>query len=303
VPRIPGQKTSLRAIAWVQDWLERHADTALGRLALAWFRAYFDASHNSAAAFTLYSFISVFPACLALLALVDVAGGGNANAFAEHLIDHLNLHGSSAEMVRNTFGTASQNALAATGAAVVGFLVWGLGLGKIFQDVYTRAWNLRVGSLADQIRFAIWFGVVTGSVCLYAVLAERLRAVGWLVLVPAWLAASISFWLWTPSFLLHRRVGLGALFPGALVCSIAFGGAVAVSPLFLGAWMNVDAAFFGPFGVMIALVMWALVLAGICVACAVLSPVYVEWRHAEREGAKAEARTGPESSGGLSSGR
>jgi uncharacterized BrkB/YihY/UPF0761 family membrane protein len=301
VPRIPGQKTSLRLIAWVQDWLERHADTALGRLALQWFRAYFDASHNSAAAFTLYSFISVFPACLALLALFDVAGG-NSNAFAEHLIDHLNLHGSSADMVRSTFGTASQNALAATGAAVVGFLFWGLGLAKIFQDVYARAWKLTVGSLADQIRFVIWFGVLTGAVCLYAVLAERLRAAGWLVFVPAWLAASIAFWLWTPSFLLHRRVGLGALVPGALVCSIAFGGAVAVSPLFLGTWMNVDAAFFGPFGVMIALVMWALVLAGICIACAVLSPVYAEWRRTERDGAKA-APTGQHSATGLSSGR
>jgi membrane protein len=275
------QQSSLRLIAWVQGWLERRADSRIGRLALAWFRAYFAASHNSAAAFTLYTFLSVLPACLAVLALFDAAGG-NANALAEHLVDHLNLHGSSADMVRTTFGTTSQNALAATGAAVVGFFVWGIGLGKIFQDVYSRAWDVRAGSLAYQMRFAIWFAVLTGLLCGQATFAAKLRAEGWLVFVPVWLAVALAFWIWTPSFLLHRRVGIAALAPGALVCAIAVGGATAVSPLFLGTWMNVDAAFFGPFGVLVALLMWALVLAGISVACAVFSPVYSEWRLAER---------------------
>jgi len=66
--------TSGRAlIERLQTALERHAGTPLGRLALAWFRRYFEASRNSAAAATLYIFISVLPACLAALALFDAA--------------------------------------------------------------------------------------------------------------------------------------------------------------------------------------------------------------------------------------
>jgi len=42
--------------------------------------------------------------------------------------------------------------------------------------------------------------------------------------------------------------------------------------------MNANASFFGAFGVVLALLMWALVLIGLALTCAVLSPVYADWR-------------------------
>jgi hypothetical protein len=81
------------------------------------------------------------------------------SAAAHH---HQHLTGESARLISQTFGTASNNALAASVAAVVGFLTWGIGVGQIYQDVYARAWRIQVRALSDQARFTIWFFVLSG---------------------------------------------------------------------------------------------------------------------------------------------
>lgn len=265
----------------IQGWLERRADSKLGRLSLAWFRGYFAASQNSGSAATLYMFLSVAPTLLAVLGLFDAAGA-NTNAFADRLIAHLGLTGETARLVQETFGTASANALAASLAAIVGFLIWGLGIGQIYQDVYARAWKIQVRTLSDQGRFTVWFFAVSGLLCLGVASGAELKKAGWIVLVPVWLAVSIVFWLWTPSYLLHRQIGLRPLLPGALLATIVIGGAAATSPLFLGAWLNSDAKYFGSFGVVLALLSWAFILVTLSMVCAIFSPVWSEWRAAER---------------------
>ncbi len=269
-------------IGAIQHWLERRADSKVGRLSLQWFRSYFAASQNSGSAATLYSFLSVAPVVLAVIGLFH-ASGADTNTFADHLVEHLGLTGATARLVQDTFGSASSNALAASLAAVVGFLVWGLGLAPIYQNIYARAWNVKVGSPVDQARFAIWFFVASGAVGGYIVLAEHFRDLGWIVLIPAWVAASTAFWIWTPRFLLHKTVSWGHLLPGALLASITIGGATATSPLFLGGWLYTDGKYFGSFGVVMGLIGWAFVLVTMSMACIVFSPVWFEWRRAERE--------------------
>lgn len=134
-------------------WLSGRTDTSLGRLSLQWFRRYFEASRNSGSAATVYSCPSVFPAALVGIALFQSSGD---NAFADRLIDHLHLTGSTASLVHDTFGSASSNALAASMTVVISFLIWGIGIGQICQDVYKRAWRIEVGSVADQGLFAIF---------------------------------------------------------------------------------------------------------------------------------------------------
>jgi hypothetical protein len=112
--------------------------------------------------------------------------------------------------------------------------------------------------------------------------AERLRTAGWLALIPVWIIGSVVFWLWTPSFLVHRLVGVRRLFPGALLAAVVIGGATATSPLFLGAWLHTDAKYFGPFGVVLALLGWGFVLITISMVCAVFSPVWWRWLELER---------------------
>ena len=243
--------------------------------ALRWYRAYFEASRNSAAAAAVYSFLSVAPTVLALVGLAHL-GGADTNAFAERLVDHLRLSGTTAELVRATFGTAASNVLAISVVAVGGFLLWGLGIGQIYRDVYGRAWSTHAPRLADQGRFAVWFAVLTALAAGAVLGGEQARGAGWVPFVAGWLVGSTAFWLWTPHFLLYGRVPLRALLPGALLAAVVVGGAIAASPLFLGPQLNVQGRYFGSFGVVVSLFCWAFVLITLSLVCAVFSPVWAE---------------------------
>ncbi len=266
----------------VQDWLSRRADTSVGRLTLQWFRAYFRASHNSGCAASIYSALSVLPAALVTIAYFHLSES-DSNAMADRLISHLKLDSTTAGIVRDTFGTASSNALAATITVAISFLLWGIGIGQIYQDVYARAWRIKVGSIADQGRFTVFFFVVTGAVALAVASAEQLRETGWFVVLPVWLIASTVFWLWVPRFLLHKKIGLRALLPGALLASIVLGGAGATSPFYLGASLNANGRAFGSFGVVLTVIGSVFIMITMSLVCAVFSPVWENWRRTERE--------------------
>lgn len=275
------ETTSRGRVEAIQDWLLHRADTALGRLTLQWFRGYFAASRNSGCAASIYSSLSVLPAALVAVAYFHLFQS-NTNVFAERLVVHLKLTGSTATLVEGTFGTTSSNALAATVAVVISFLVWGIGIGQIYQDVYARAWGIKVGSIADQGLFALFFVLVSSAVALAVVSAAGLRAAGLLVLVPVWLVASTAFWLLVPSMLLHRKIGLRALLPGALIASIVIGGTIATSPFFLAAPLNQNGKAFGSFGVVLTTVGYVFIVITMSLVCAVFSPVWMNWRETER---------------------
>ncbi|HKC23040.1 MAG TPA: hypothetical protein VKB64_11065 [Gaiellaceae bacterium] len=263
----------------VQNWLRARADTRLGLFALEWFRRYFEASRNSGCAATVYSSLSVLPAALVFVAYFHPSKS-DANLFAERLITHVKLTGDTATLVSGTFGSASANALAATITVVVTFLLWGIGIGQIYQDVYARAWRIEVGSITDQGLFAVFFFAFTGAIAVAVVSAATLRAHGWIALVPAWLIGSTAFWLFVPFFLLHRKIGLRALLPGALLASIVLGGAIATSPLFLSAPLNANGKAFGSFGVVLTVIGYVFVMITMSLVCAVFSPVWASWRQA-----------------------
>jgi membrane protein len=264
----------------VADWLRSRADTSVGRLSLLWFRRYFEASRNSGAAAAAYVTLSVLPAALVVIAVFNLAKG-DENAFAERLITHMNLEGSTASLVHDLFGTTANNVLAASVTVVIGFLVWGISIGQIYQDVYARAWGIHVGSAADQVLFTIWFFVVSGLIALAIVAGSELRTAGWLAVLPVWIAGSMVFWLWTPRFLLHRKISVRSLLPGALLATFVVGGTVATSPLWIGPTLNQNAKAFGSFGVVLALFAYILIGVTLSMVCAVFGPVWAEWRQGE----------------------
>jgi len=266
----------------VLGWLRERSDRSLVRLTLRWFRAYFTASRNSGCAISLYSSLSVLPAALIFVAAF-YSPGGSVNTFAQHLVNHLNLTGDTATLVKGTFGTASSNALAASVTVVVSFLLWGIGIGQLYQDVYARAWQVKVGSAADQGLYAVFFFVFALALALVIVAESELGDTGrWAVLVPAWLLGSLAFWLGVPHLLLHRRVGMRALLPGALLATIVLGGTAAASPLFLPATLTTDGKAFGSFGIVLTVIGYLFVMITLSLVCAVFSPVWSNWREAER---------------------
>jgi membrane protein len=264
------------------DWLRRRSDRPLGRLALQWFRAYFAASRNSGCAISIYACLSVLPAALVFVAVI-YSSSGSVNVFAEHLVNHLNLTGDTAKLVQDTFGSASSNALAASLTMVVTFLLWGIGIGQLYQDVYARAWRIKVGSVADQGLFTIFFFVFAVALALVLVAQSEFGDTGrWAVLVPVWVVGSLAFWLATPYFLLHRKIGVRKLLPGALAATIVLGGTAAVSPLFLPASFTTDGKAFGSFGIALTVVGYLFVMITLSLVCAVFSPVWLDWREAEK---------------------
>jgi membrane protein len=285
-----------RRASTIERWLARRAVTPLGKLALSWFRSYLRASQNSGASATLYIFLSVAPLLLASSGLFR-AVGGDTHAFTRRIIEHQRLTGEVAHLVRVTFTTASHGAPGASVAALIGFLVWGVGVGQIYQDVYARAWRVRVRTLSDQARFTVWFCVFTIQLGVYIFFAGSLGNTEWAAGLPVWLLVSTVFWLWTPRFLLHGAVRVRALVPGALLASVLIGGATATSPLFLAPWLNSGGKDFGPFGVVIAILAWGLILVTVSMACIAFSPVWKEWRESASRPAAAAQSSRPERAG------
>jgi membrane protein len=280
VPSVLVIDTGSSRLAVARDWLSERADTSFGRLTLLWFRRYFEASRNSGAAATAYITLSVIPTALVIVAIFDKARG-DENAFADRLITHMKLTGSTASLVRDLFGTTSNNLLAASLTVVIGFLVWGLSIGQLYQSLYARAWRVQVGGAADQLLFTIWFFVFSGLLGLMMVSASELRTDGWLTVVPVWIVGSMLFWVWTPRFLLHRRISIRALLPGALLATFVVGGTIGTSPLWIGPTFNQNAKAFGSFGVVLALFGYILIVVTISMVCGVFAPVWAEWRQGE----------------------
>jgi hypothetical protein len=284
-----GGELSGSRVQVVLGWLRERSDRPLGRLALQWFRSYLAVSRNSGCAIAIYSALSVLPAALAFVAVFYVPGG-NANVFAAHLVDHLNLTGDTAKLVQDTFGSASSNALAATLAMAISFLLWGIGIGQIYQGVYARAWKVTVGSAADQVLYVVFFFVFAGALALVLVAQAELGDTGrWAVLVPAWVIGSMAFWLGVPYVLLHRKVSPHALFPGALLATIVLGGTAAASPLFLSATFAANGKAFGSFGIVLTVIGYLFVMITLSLVCAVFSPVWLTWRAAEKSRAEDSA--------------
>ena len=264
----------------VMGWLRSRAETSVGRLALLWFRRYFEASRNSGAAAAAYITLSVLPAALVFIGIFNLVGG-NENAFADRVVTHMKLDGATADIVRDLFGTTADNVAAASIAVAIGFLIWGISIGQLYQDVYARAWRIHVGSAADQLRYTIWFFLLSGILAVMFGSASELRASGWLVALPIWIGGSIVFWLWTPRYLLHREVSLRSLLPGALLATFVLSGTIATSPLWIGPTINQNAKAFGSFGAVIALFAYILIGTTLSMVCAVFAPVWAEWRQGE----------------------
>jgi membrane protein len=265
----------------ILNWLRERSDRPLGRLALQWFRAYFAASRNTGCAIAIYSCLSVLPAALVFVAALYAVG--NVNVFAQHLVDHLHLTGSTADLVKQTFGTSSSNALAATVTTVVTFLLWGIGIGQLYQDFYARAWGVSVGSAADQALYAIFFFVFAAALALILVVQSELGTTGrWVVLVPVWILGSLAFWLGVPHFLLHRRISAHRLLPGALLSILVLGGTALFSPLFLGPALTTNGNAFGSLGIVLSIVGYLFVMVTLSLVCAVFSPVWFAWRADEQ---------------------
>jgi membrane protein len=276
----------------IRNWLASQTDSWVGRLSFLWFKRYMEASKNSGASTSAYFMLSVVPTALAAIAYFGKSGG-DVNLLAERLITRMHLTGDTADIVRQTFGTTASNALAATLAVVISFFFWGIGIGQLYRDVYTRAWKVNTARASDQVLFTIWYFVTCGFLGLIFVATTEQESSRRPLFIPAWLALSVVYWLWTPRFLLHRKLPLRRLLPGALLGAFVLGGTVGTAPLWMGPTLNQNARLFGSFGVVLALLAFVLIAITISMVCAVFAPVWEEFRQAERDRKTVQEETPP----------
>ena len=266
----------------IRDWLSRKTDSWVGRLSFLWFRRYMEASRNSGASTTAYFMLSVLPTALVAIAIFSHSGG-DTNALAERLIARMHLTGGTAEIVRQTFGTTSDNLVAATVGVVISFLFWGIGIGQLYRDVYMRSWRVDTAQASDQALFTVWYFVTCGLLGAMFVVTTETASSNRALFIPVWFTASIAYWIWTPRFLLHNKVPMKKLLPGAALGAFVLGGTVGTAPLWMGPTLNQNADAFGPFGVVLAVLAFALIAVTISMVCAVFGPVWEEFRRAEKE--------------------
>jgi uncharacterized BrkB/YihY/UPF0761 family membrane protein len=281
IPGAEASGTGGSRLSATVGWLRGRTDSSIGRLVLLWFRRYFEASRNSGAAAAAYITLSVLPAALVIIGIFNLARGSES-AFADRVVSHMKLDGATADIVRDLFGTTADNVSTASVAVLIGFLIWGISIGQLYQDVYARAWRIHVGSAADQLRYTVWFFLLSGILAVMFGSAGELRASGWLIALPLWVGGSILFWLWTPRYLLHRQVSIRSLLPGALLATVVLSGTIATSPLWIGPTINQNAKAFGAFGAVIALFAYILIGTTLSMVCAVFAPVWAEWRLGEK---------------------
>jgi membrane protein len=274
----------------IRDWLAGQTDSWVGRLSFLWFKRYMQASKNSGASTAAYFTLSVFPTAFVAIAFFGQSGG-DTNALAERLVMHMHLTGSTADIVRQTFGTTADNAVAATVAVVISFLFWGIGIGQLYRDVYTRAWRVETAQASDQVLFAIWYFVTCGLLGLMFVATTETASSNRALFIPVWFAGATLYWIWTPRFLLHRKVPTRKLLPGALLGAFVLGGTIGTSPLWMGPTLNQNAKAFGSFGVVLAILAFVLISVTLSMVCAVFGPVWEEFRQSERDRRAAEAKT------------
>ncbi len=266
----------------IRDWLGRQTDSWIGRLSFLWFKRYMQASKNSGASTTAYFMLSVVPTALVAVALFGQAGG-DTSALAERLVTRMHLTGDVAEIVRQTFGTTADNTLAATVAVVISFLFWGIGIGQLYRDVYTRSWRVETAQASDQVLFTIWYFVTCGLLGAMFLATTETASSNRALFIPLWLGVSVLYWLWTPRFLLHKKVPTRRLLPGAFLGAFVLGGTIGTAPLWMGPTLNQNAQAFGPFGVVLALLAFVLIAITISMVCAVFGPVWEEFRQLENE--------------------
>jgi hypothetical protein len=124
------RERSNRFVSWGERQLEHRSSSRFGSFLLGCLRRYAESSRNSATALVFNVFLSVVPALLAVYALAGL-GRGADSVIAVHLIGHLHLHGSTAVLVSRNFGRRYRNAAAASVIGLLGFLIFGLGIGNL----------------------------------------------------------------------------------------------------------------------------------------------------------------------------
>jgi membrane protein len=291
----PGRRTYEAALAKgtavadrATEWVEaQHPSTRKGA-SVGMVRRYQAADGQLyAVLLTAYIFITVLPAAFVMASYTE----RDPNALADRLVHRLGLTGATATFVREVLTGAGQNKLGSTLIAVASVVFFGLGIGRVLQLAHSRSWAIDLGKrrLMDQWRYLGVLLAPLGFLLVYDIQTRLLRGhpawIGWL-LVPLWAAVVLGYFVWMPRTLLHNRVTVRDVLPGAVFTLVGLIVLRVISSLLLVNWLAWYSTYYGGLGIVMAAFFWIMLVATVLVVAAALSPALAERRDLQ------EARAG-----------
>jgi len=265
---VPGRVRKTAAGGWARgnavyghgkEWVEGQDPASRKGATMGWFRRYRAANGQLyAVLLTAYVFITVLPATLVIATYVDNDPAG----LADRVVHRLN---------------------GATLLAVANVVIFGLGIGRVLQLAHSRSWGIDLSAnwLTDQMRYVATLLVLLGLLALYVLQTRLLRGqpswIEW-ALLPLWAVAVLGYFVWMPRELLHRRVSLRDVLPGAVFTTLALVGMRAISSLLFAHWLEWYSTYYGGLGIVMALFFWLMIAATILIVAAALSPALAERR-------------------------
>jgi uncharacterized BrkB/YihY/UPF0761 family membrane protein len=261
------------------DWVaSRDPSSASGVAVAAWRRYESVDGPQQTALLALYFLIAVVPALLVMEEYLETTPA----ALANHLVHHYSLSEQTAELLRSVLVDTRQHELGSALLATAGALFFGLGLGRVLQLVYVRAWGLPAPNRqADTVRYAL---VLLGLYGLILLLLVQLNELGgnpsWanLAIAPGWVVLLALFFLWAARLLTHDRISRRDLLPAAVLTGVGVVALMLISSIVMELWLNFYARDYGGFGVVMAIFFWIAISAAIVVWAAAMSPALAERR-------------------------
>lgn len=218
-------------------------------------------------------FITALPMAIAITAFLPHQ---LRNSVRDSLSQQLGIRGSTAETL-GTFLNGQNAVREAIGVlGLVTALLSATSLTRRLQRLYEKQWELSPGRMkSSAARWLLWIVV---WVCVLSAQAPVRSGHGGL-LVAGWIASavlSLGLWWWTPHLLLLRRITWRQLFPTALLTGLGQTvvglGSRAVMPTLTGRSVRE----YGPFGLVLSLMSWLLVVAGVIVIGAGVGRILAE---------------------------
>jgi membrane protein len=261
-------------------WIENQPPESRKGATVGWVRRYQAADGQLyAVLLSAYFFVTMLPVLLVVASYLY----SDPVALAHRVELRLNLHGGTATLFSTVMVGAGEHKLSAVLIAILDLFFFGLGFGRVLQLAHARSWSidLRKSTLADQGRYAEVLGAMVVGVFLFVLQAKELAGspswVGWLLDV-GWLALLVAFFVWAPRLLLHHRIAVRDLVPGAVFTVLGLVALRVISSLLLTHWLNWYSATYGAFGIVIALFFWIILEGTILVLAAALSPSLAQRR-------------------------
>jgi membrane protein len=264
-----------------RNWLENQEPASRQGVVISWYRRYAASDGQLyAMILTAYVFVTLLPVAIVMESYLY----SDSAALSAHLVKRLSLTGSPATFLTQVISGSASNKLGTAVIAIANVMLVGLGFGRVLQLAHARSWGLdaKRGVVTDQLRYAaslfVLLALLLGFLAQTKLLEGDPSWIAW-ALTPLWIAGIVGYLVWLPRLLLHNRVSVRDVLPGALLATAGLVGMRIISSFLLVRWLVWYSKYYGGFGIVMALFFWLLIAMTILVIAAALSPAVAERRN------------------------